>query len=464
MDLHLDVRCCPSARGFTIQTGRLLQKGPIFPRKKFKLLEAELRLSFMEASRQRPLESAVLVLQALESVAGLEHESARRQGLTVETRAAPPEARAWDAREISSFRTILENPRGLDSATIADTASEMLGVGPREIHAAIPPQWRVVHIESVLRPDLAARFGRYQQWLRQDLEFCSDLRRKLPPHSRLAGRALAALKHDEIVDDMVLPRLTFHGTKLANVSSIVKHGFKLPGILVDGRVVASPRTGVVYPGGVYSSQDAGYAMSYASGQSQQTPLGEIPSMRLFVCATVMGRTLSGASGPRSTAVHGPLREGYDSHFDGGFEYIIHDERAMLPCYVVHLDLGSDAAKEALKEIQADPAAGRQAREKAHPRLAPTNASPGDVRRERAARKAAAEKWFPYGFGAAKGTAFVVEEVGAASDDEEEYGEWQKDKHAFVPRDFEEPDDADESGERSDGYYLDQYQGAVRARR
>ena len=169
MDLHLDVRCCPSARGFTIQTGRLLQKGPIFPRKKFKLLEAELRLSFMEASRQRPLESAVLVLQALESVAGLEHESARRQGRTVETRAAPPEARAWDAREISSFRTILENPRGLDSATIADTASEMLGVGPREIHAAIPPQWRVVHIESVLRPDLAARFGRYQQWLRQDL-------------------------------------------------------------------------------------------------------------------------------------------------------------------------------------------------------------------------------------------------------------------------------------------------------
>jgi hypothetical protein len=40
------------------------------------------------------------------------------------------------------------------------------------------------------------------------------------------------------------------------------------------------------------------------------------------------------------------------------------------------------------------------------------------------------KWFPYGFGPATGTRFVIEEVGDISDDEEEYGEWQADKHGF----------------------------------
>jgi len=42
-----------------------------------------------------------------------------------------------------------------------------------------------------------------------------------------------------------------------------------------------------------------------------------------------------------------------------------------------------------------------------------------------ARKAAALKWFPYGYGPATGTSFVIEEIGEVSDDEEDYGDYQK---------------------------------------
>jgi hypothetical protein len=41
-----------------------------------------------------------------------------------------------------------------------------------------------------------------------------------------------------------------------------------------------------------------------------------------------------------------------------------------------------------------------------------------------ALKAAASKWFPYGYGPATETNFVIEEIGDVSDDEEEYGEYQ----------------------------------------
>jgi hypothetical protein len=40
------------------------------------------------------------------------------------------------------------------------------------------------------------------------------------------------------------------------------------------------------------------------------------------------------------------------------------------------------------------------------------------------KKAAAAKYIPYGFGPAKRTAFVIEEIGETSDDEEVYGDYQ----------------------------------------
>lgn len=144
---------------------------------------------------------------------------------------------------------------------------------------------------------------------------------------------------------------------------------------------------------------------------------------------------------------------------------------MIPCYVIHLDLGSEAAKQALKDVQANPEEFcNLAKTKKRPGAKST--APGDIQREKEARKAAALKWFPYGFGPATGTTFVIEEVGEISDDEEEYGDWQADKHgysnAYVEKNTVWDDEGweyyDENGNLVKGKrrLMDQYQHATRA--
>ncbi len=55
---------------------------------------------------------------------------------------------------------------------------------------------------------------------------------------------------------------------------------------------------------------------------------------------------------------------------------------------------------------------------------PTYVAPADIEAQKEARKAAAAKWFPYGYGPASCTSFVIEEIGETSDDEETYGDYQ----------------------------------------
>ncbi|KAK0720108.1 hypothetical protein B0H67DRAFT_575065 [Lasiosphaeris hirsuta] len=439
--------------------------------------------------RLKRSELSILILCGLETVIGAEREQTKRDLATGGGKCRGSK-NGWNASQVSEWDVLLNHPAGLDPSTIVDTAYNILGRTPEQIHAAIPSSWRVIHIESIMRSDVAQRFLHYQSTLRASLideqATTNELRRKLPPHSTLEGRVRATLARNEIIDDMVKPCVTFHGTALSNVASIIQHGFKMPGKLVDGNLVASPRSGVAYNRGIYSSQAAFYALSYASGQRQLTPLGEVPSMRLFVCATVMGRTLRpdsvrGADAPAAAAaVHGPLVAGYDAHFDGKFEYIAHHEQAMLPCYVVHLDLGSEEAKRALTRARDNPGFfGAQKGNSGNDPRIPTEPAlgPGDVRREKEAKKAAAMKWFPYGFGGATGTNFVVQEVGAISDDEEEYGDWQDERHGYVRRETRDAnvdvgvgeseyyDDFDEDGNpirKKRGVFLDQYQGARNA--
>lgn len=57
-------------------------------------------------------------------------------------------------------------------------------------------------------------------------------------------------------------------------------------------------------------------------------------------------------------------------------------------------------------------------------LAEVDDSPWAKQAKKEALKAAASKWFPYGYGPATGSNFVVEDIGEVSDDEEEYGEFQ----------------------------------------
>lgn len=389
-------------------------------------------------------------------------------------------SKAWDATALNSWDHILNNPYGLDASTIQDTAYAFLGKTPEEIVADIPSEWRVVHIESVLRGNHIQRFRRFQNKLQDTIVASDNLRAKLPPHSKLQNRVRAKLPTSDVIEDMLKPRVTFHGTPLRNVRSIIRHGFVMPGRRVDGKIIASPRTGIVYDRGIYSSQSPAYALSYAKGQGEMTPLGRIPSMRLFACATLMGRTYTPEYGGDDP--HGPLIAGYDSHFAHSFEYIVHNEAAILPCYVIHLDLGSDEAKRSIETARRNPyyfeslMNERRQRQKLHPRLMEQNMAPGDRKREQEARKAAAMKWFPYGFGTATGTSFQVLEVGATSDDEEEYGEWQEDRHAYTTQDkdgwvhdaeiermqteYEPDEDGNMVPKLKKGLFMDQYQTCV----
>ena len=282
-------------------------------------------------------------------------------------------------------------------------------------------------------------------------EGTETLRAKLPPHGQVPSHARSRLQRAEIIDDMLRPRLTFHGTSFQNIPLIVRHGFKLPGQpIIDGKVVASPRTGIVYRGrGIYSSQAAFYALAFAPRprESLQTPLGTLPSMRLIVCATLMGRT------SRSPGVLRPhaLNAGYDVDFQHDFEYIVFDGSAILPCYVIHLDLGADVAKRAVAAAQRDPVHfERDHRDRDRPKDNPQYLAPGDLQRQKDMRKAAAMKHFPKGFGPAKGTNFVIEEIGEIDDDEEDFGAYQEDKYA----ESRPPDSLPQ-------YYKEEYQEARR---
>ncbi|KAH6720659.1 hypothetical protein BKA61DRAFT_570312 [Leptodontidium sp. MPI-SDFR-AT-0119] len=46
------------------------------------------------------------------------------------------------------------------------------------------------------------------------------------------------------------------------------------------------------------------------------------------------------------------------------------------------------------------------------------------------KEAVASKWFPYGYGPATGTSFVIEEIGEVSDGEEDYWMFEEERQQF----------------------------------
>ncbi|KAL7954918.1 hypothetical protein V8C34DRAFT_293017 [Trichoderma compactum] len=460
---------CLSIDHKTFLSSRILDTNSSMPRRILDPLRQHVRSIFLNlyneddnSSRVREEHLQIAILQALEHLSehGQDHVTSPNPKTTT------AHTKGWSASEISSWDDFISNPFGLDVSTVRDTASFLLGMTPEQIAQQIPSAWRIIHFENIMREDLLKRFRRYQDHLRAVLPEQPGLRKKLPPHSSLDGRYRTTLSIDTVVEDMVKPRLTFHGTRLRSVRSIIRNGFLLPGRVADGKRVESPRSGIAFNQGIYSSPSAAYAMSYASGQQQQTPLGLLPSMRLFVCATVMGRTYGPKSDKTLGYVHGPLVSGYDSHFDGGYEYIIHEERAMLPCFVIHLDLGSEEALKSIRAAQLNPASIQETptTSRASRLHQEYDDSPGDRKRKQLALKAAAMKWFPYGFGTATGTSFVIEDIGATSDDSETYGDWQEDKHAYEPNDeqsvswgYQSSGYDEEEGYLQNELFLDEYQ-------
>lgn len=320
---------------------------------------------------------------------------------------------------------------GIDLSTIQghESVTSLLGKTPEEICAGLPEYFRVLHIESVIRGDLYKDFLFQQREIREQLlEYpLSHLRKSAPIDLRHSLRNRADEK-ELTVDNLVTPHLTFHGTRRDLVSSIVRHGFLLPGDTIPfSNEKNQVRCGSTYGRGIYSSPSASFSLSYSGYGAFATQPNEYDGLKLIVCATIMGVSarLSYFDNWRQQSKPFP---GATSHVDPTqFEYIVFNRAQILPCYVIHLDWGRDNARF-FENIPANAQAWVSRQEKhVQKKLNPQFLGPGDIQRQNQALTSKAAKWFPYGYGPATGTSFVIEAVGDVDDDEEEYGVYQKDR-------------------------------------
>jgi hypothetical protein len=209
------------------------------------------------------------------------------------------EGHDWNAREAQSWSTVISNPLGVSLNSVRDSAQYILGMNPAQICENLPAAWRVLYMESVLRGGLVSRFFDRREKLYQDLRKPSRERlvQQFPPIFKnqifLASRPYLA----DLIENMTQPRLTFHGTPRHNVSSIVSHGFLMPGTKIEKGVVASPMSGTVFDRGIYSSQESFYALSFAQAGGRPVTASEIPEcVSLFVLLSWVGRSRQGGEG------------------------------------------------------------------------------------------------------------------------------------------------------------------------
>ena len=311
------------------------------------------------------------------------------------------------------------------SATLSNSemAFQYLGKTTQEICNSIPSDLRVLHIESVIRPDLASKFDRQQDRLRNKLLELSyaELRNVVPLKlSRSRGPTT-----EEMVEHLVEPHITFHGTQRHLVPSIVRYGFMKPGTKrPDTGEEHGVRCGSTYGQGIYSSPSALFALSYSNYDCGRTKPDEFFGLKLIVCATIMGRARL-MYREDNWRTEDEVFDGADSHVGNrNLEYIVFEPSQIIPVYVVHLDWGEDNALH-FASIPSNASSWIPVQStKLHPKLAGGAVFAGDKKRAKEAALAKASKYFPYGYGPATGGRFVVEEVGEVSEDEEEYGTYQ----------------------------------------
>ncbi|KAI1842003.1 hypothetical protein JX266_011758 [Neoarthrinium moseri] len=331
-----------------------------------------------------------------------------------------------------------------------------------QICAEVPSAFRVLHVEQVLRGNLAQAFYNRQEELRRELDRQSlrTLRRHVPAQLQRSQR------REDLVEHLARPRLTFHGTQRQFVPSIVRHGFLAPGARNPGTAAAHEvRCGSTYGRGIYSSPSAEFALSYSDWSCHATRPDQYFGLKLIVCATLMGRARQ-MFREDNWRDQGRPYEGADSHVaNRELEYIVFDTAQIIPIYVIHLDWGEDNESHFVR-LPTNPTQWvKPAAKKADPNVLQNERSPDEIQRAKQAMHARAAKWFPYGYGPATGGRFVVEEVGEVDEDDEEYGDYQalrgeevKDKSSL---DFWTWVKAAEEEDADHGLTVDEYRHDVR---
>ena len=120
---------------------------------------------------------------------------------------------------------------GIDPSSVQghDLANSILGKTPEEICAKIPETFRILHIESVVRSDLAGKFMRRQATIQKELAKLplNILKGSIKRETRL-DLGKRANEPETLIDLLTAPELTFHCTREDLVPSIVRQGFLKP--------------------------------------------------------------------------------------------------------------------------------------------------------------------------------------------------------------------------------------------
>lgn len=349
------------------------------------------------------------------------------------------------SQSLTTRSQILSSESGVDltSYTTPPTIQELLGKSIPQICETIPTNYRILHVENVLKPRLYADFHTIQSAIRTRLLTLptSHLKKSVPithHHRSKSSGALADRREKEsYATYLTTPKITFHGTPRSNIPSIVKHGFLRPGdINPSTNLPLEIRCGNTYGRGVYSSPSPQFSLMYSGFDATPTPATNFSGLKLIVCATIMGRPAKMTREDNWREQTKPYPNA-DSHVaNNEHEYVVFQPRQTIPVLIIHLDWGKEHYEEFVN-IPTNPlqwisqmAAKRKERKNQRRYEEDEEMKtlfPADIVKRKQALMARALKWFPYGYGPATGTKFTVEAVADVSDDEEEYGEYQKDK-------------------------------------
>ena len=352
-----------------------------------------------------------------------------------QSRFGVPIRQGWDATTVMRWEHVLGNSHGVDLLTVNDTAKYILGQSITDICKDFPEELRILHIEPVFRADLVSRFLQRRLDLKAELMSVpyNQLRKSVTKKQIHSGEVVDT--QDGIAEYLCTPRITFHGAPRHVISSIVRYGFLIPGQQI-GKTGAqvSMASGAFYGVGIYSSPSIEFASFYgrwspgSGGDLDFFNPSQIPGFRMIVCATLMGRPIQ-VSHEEAYLTSKILKDGAHSQVSpNGLEYIIFDNTQIIPCYVLHVDYGSDDTRAYINDLLKEPRKIGRSRPESRFEVDSFEgadfACPGAIKARKEALKAAAKKWFPYGFGPSTGTNFVIEEIGYVSDDEEDFGEFQ----------------------------------------
>lgn len=303
----------------------------------------------------------------------------------------------------------------------ANSAYPLLGKTLPQIISKLGPEIRILHVETVLRSNLRAKFHSKRDELRKKFEGMSvqKLFACIPKGHKARGRKA------DMIEELTRPRVTFHGTDASSVPNIVRCGFLLPG----GRDPTTGtehevRCGSTYGRGIYTSPDPIFSHGYTNGEKTNWSKKSVGGRKMIVCAQLMGRSVVVGSEQRgnTTAIMDA-----DSHVASNqLEYVVFDPAMVLPCYVIHYEEVDEDHENDSKDDSAWTSNSNANRlsNKFGPTLAP-----GDAQRQKSEIFARGSKWFPYGYGPATNGRFVIEDVAEIDDDEEEWGNYQGDRAA-----------------------------------